>query len=162
MQRSLRASYRHVVRVSMVVIILLPAGCDNGLPETAPVRGMVEYDGKPLADAQYGGIVLTPQGGKIATGELQSDGAFVLSTYTEGGGDGAIVGPARLAVTAALDSPTATTTEKHQGVHWMIPRNFTSGDTSGLTCEVQPGVDNVFRIKLSSDGTGTVDVESAP
>jgi hypothetical protein len=59
-----------------------------------PVKGKVTYKGKPLA---RGTVKFEPDGaGRAATGEIQSDGTFVLTTYKQG--DGAVPGHHRVAV----------------------------------------------------------------
>lgn len=67
---------------------------------TAPVRGVVVFQGQPVT---AGTISLQPKEvagaaegrtGRPASGELQADGSFVLSTYQPG--DGAVVGKHRV------------------------------------------------------------------
>lgn len=132
------------------------AGCGESRPETARVSGTVEFDGELMTTAQYGSVVFTPTGGRLAKGRIESDGSFELSTFRSG--DGAITGIARVGVSATVDGPGSSPEEKYQGVRWLIPMKFGSGDTSGLTCEVQAGK-NVFKISLSSDGTGTIEAQ---
>jgi hypothetical protein len=100
---------------------------------------------------------LVPEGGKMAKGKIESDGSFRLSTF--GDEDGAIVGRASMAISATVEDPSAPEGEKYQGVRWIIPRKFGSGDTSELECEVKPGKENVFRIAISSDGSGVIKAE---
>jgi len=85
--------------VSVATGLLIFAGCgqkSGAEYKVAPVRGKVIYNGQPVTS---GGIRFRPievpgakEGslGKPATGEVKSDGTFVLSTY--GDGDGAVVG----------------------------------------------------------------------
>lgn len=128
-------------------------GCGSDLPATAPVRGTVLLDGEPLTRFDNAAVLLTPRGGRMASGVIDEDGAFELSTYEPG--DGAPVGPADVTVSATVDDPGATNVERGVGVRWVIPERFSSED-SGLECEVRPGEDNVFRIELQSDGTGEI------
>ena len=76
------------------------AGCgpDNGL-HLAKVRGKVTYKGEPIT---YGTIMFEPEQGPPAIGSINSDGTFVLST--ENSGDGAVVGPHRIAVIGLKES----------------------------------------------------------
>lgn len=123
----------------------------------APVSGVVHFDGEPLTEFDNAAVILTPQAGRLATGTIDpKDGTFTLSTYKPG--DGAMVGPARLAVSATVDDPSARV-EKHPGVRWVIPDDFSDRDRSGLTCEVVAGEDNHLLIQLHSDGTGTVETQ---
>src|SRR5262245_39545204 len=67
----------------------LIAGCRNAHElDTAPVTGNVLLNGKPLTS---GTVTFVPPKGRVANGEIRSDGSFELSTYRAG--DGAIVGP---------------------------------------------------------------------
>jgi hypothetical protein len=140
------------------VALLLSAGCGGNRPSTATVRGTVELDGRLLNGFDHGGVVFTPKGGRMAKGVIETDGSFQLSSF--GRGDGAIIGTAHVTVSATVDDPEAKTVDRGVGVRWIIPAKF-SGDDSGLQCEVLPGQENVYRIKLSSDGTGEIEVQGA-
>lgn len=131
-------------------------GCGSDRPDTATVRGVVELDGKPLSGFDNAGVLLTPKGGRMAKGVVQDDGSFELSTF--GSGDGAIVGPAHVTVSATVDEPGAVTVDRGIGVRWIIPERF-GGEDSGLSCDVAAGKENVFRIRLTSDGSGQVIAE---
>lgn len=140
------------------ILVALPwmavaLGCSDDLPTTAPVRGVVLLDGEPLSGFDNAAVLLTPQGGRMASGVIDQNGEFELSTY--GADDGATVGPAHLSVSATVDDPNASNEKHGVGVQWIIPEHF-SGEESGLKCEVLPGEENVFRIELQSDGEGEV------
>ena len=72
-----------------VMVALLAAcwGCGTSAGAKAsliPVKGKVTYKGKPLAQ---GRVTFESQDSrKRATGKLQADGTFVMSTYQEGDG----------------------------------------------------------------------------
>lgn len=77
----------------MLLSLVLP-GCGGSKFPVRPCKGKVLCDGKPLAS---GSVTFTPisddqkiETGKQASGTLNSEGVFVLSTY--GRFDGAIVG----------------------------------------------------------------------
>lgn len=130
------------------------AGCGDNSPELAPVRGIVEFDGKPIAGFQHAAVAFTPQGGRPAKGTVSSsDGSFELSTYSSG--DGARIGTHAVVVSATVDDPSATAEDKYPGVRSVIPEKFANRDTSGLACEVEPG-GNFVRIQIRSDGTGAI------
>ena len=73
------------------------AGCSSSGPPVAPVKGKVTYDNKPV---EGGSITLRPLSvgsgnskgllGKPASGVVQADGTFVLTTHKPS--DGAVVG----------------------------------------------------------------------
>ena len=128
--------------------LTLCSGCfgQKGL-ETAPVTGVVTYNGKPLP---YGSVSFRPQAGSPATGEIQSDGTFSLSTY--GNGDGAIVGTHQVSVTsteahAGNMAESATNTEMKVPKS-LIPKKYTSFSTSELTAEVVANGENEFTLEL--------------
>jgi len=87
------------LRVVRHAAIVLPAvlfsGCGDGRLSTAPVKGIVTCDGKPVTS---GSVSFSPvveggnaaSGARPASGAVQPDGSFVLSTYEAN--DGALVG----------------------------------------------------------------------
>jgi hypothetical protein len=86
-------------------ICLAVAGCGGGSNfKTAPVSGTVRCNGTLIT---AGLVVFTPipkpgtktqETGRSATGIIQADGTFILSTYKDG--DGAIIGRHRIQVMA--------------------------------------------------------------
>lgn len=90
-------------------------GCGSGGDfATAPAKGIVTCSGQPLTG---GTIYFSPIGtpgktgkdgaitGKPATGEIQSDGTFILTTYRDN--DGAVVGKHRVTYSPPVtDGPT--------------------------------------------------------
>lgn len=110
----------------VVALSLLPlcAGCGSSSASqgaaTLPVKGKVMFKGQPL---KKGTITFEPDGaGKNASGEIQPDGTFVMSTYTAG--DGAVVGNHRVAVARAGRS---------------VPLRFASVSASKIEVEVSEG-----------------------
>lgn len=103
-------------------------------------------NGKPLA---CGSVVFAPDMGRAATGAIQPDGSYVLSTY--GTADGAIVGKHRVAVVAREELPGSPLTGNRAG-RWLIPELYGESGKSGLRYDVQAGRTNVFDIQLSSNG----------
>jgi hypothetical protein len=137
--------------------LVLIAGCSSNSPEVAPVRGVVEFDGKPLSGFQYAAVAFTPEAGRPAKGTVSTEtGAFELTTYAAG--DGARIGRHAVAVSATVDDPKAQTEDKYPGVRFVIPEKFSKKDMSGLVYEVKPG-DNRIRIQIRSDGTGAIVAE---
>ncbi|MEW4564458.1 hypothetical protein AB1K70_18100 [Bremerella sp. JC770] len=69
--------------------LLVFTGCfgSNGYPTTAPVEGLLLYQGKPLSDAN---ISFIPAKGRPATATTNANGEFQLTTFVQG--DGAIPG----------------------------------------------------------------------
>src|SRR5215467_7696305 len=86
------------VRVPIVLFGALLVGlsaCSGG-PRTFPVKGTVMYNGKPVPK---GTVLFTPvTSGPTATGELNQDGTYRLTTYKPG--DGACIGEYRVVIMA--------------------------------------------------------------
>jgi hypothetical protein len=140
--------------VCLTSSFLLIAGCGRGLPEVAPVRGTVTFDGKPLPKFQNAAVVFTPSQGRTAKSVISpTDGSFELTTYDTG--DGARLGLHAVSVSATVEDRSVKYEKSYTGVRSVIPEKFTERDTSGMTFEVKPG-ENVVEIQLRSNGTGTV------
>jgi hypothetical protein len=132
------------VRLMALGVALMAVGC--GPPsyqlETAPVSGKVTLDGNPLPS---GYVVIPTAKGRMASGKLQSDGTFVLTTYDEG--DGAQVGTHPVIVNE-LPPDEFSPIPKEQRI--PIPARYGSAGTSGITIEVKPDEDNYLEITLTS------------
>ncbi|MFW5692608.1 MAG: hypothetical protein ACOCWL_00185 [Thermoguttaceae bacterium] len=75
----------------MFLGILAMCGCRSGRETTYPVSGVVRFEGQPLTDCR---IMFRPEQGPVASGRLDEEGRFQLSTY--GSGDGAVAGVHRV------------------------------------------------------------------
>ena len=129
------------------VILLLPValfGC--GRPahelETAPVRGRVTLDGRPLPS---GYVVVPTHRGRMASGQIEPDGTFILTTYDHG--DGAQLG-AHPVVVNEVPPDEFSAVPREQRVR--IPSRYASAGTSGLTVDVKPGQENFLDLKLTT------------
>jgi hypothetical protein len=87
-----------VPKLSVLALAVLAAslGCgaagQGALPSLIPVKGKITYKGQPLTT---GAVRFEPDGyGRMASGTLQSDGTYVLSTLKEA--DGAVAGTHRV------------------------------------------------------------------
>jgi hypothetical protein len=120
------------MRIIILKSIILPAlllvscwGCGSSsgaLPSLLPVKGKVNYKGQPLTK---GTIRFEPDGyGRMATGKVQPDGTFVLSTLQKD--DGVVAGLHRVSI-----SDTGPNSKKD-----LIPKKYADPDTSKLTAEV--------------------------
>ncbi len=91
-------------------------------PPLIPVKGKVSFKGQPLT---RGVIKFEPDGyGRCASGQLQSDGTFVLTTDKEG--DGVVAGHHQVSIAG-----TGSSSAKE-----LVPRKYTQRNTSKLTAEV--------------------------
>jgi hypothetical protein len=101
-------------------LLLTFAGCGSSTPTgaaTSPVKGKVTYKGQPLTK---GTVTFEPDGaGKEASGDIQPDGTFVLTTYKKD--DGAVIGNHRVMVTRTVKT---------------VPAKYSSLNTSKLEIEV--------------------------
>jgi hypothetical protein len=139
-------------------LFLVPAlgGCgdDQSKPKLGKVHGKVTLDGKPV---ERGHIVFTPSTGKggetgqTATGEINSDGTFDLTTFDTG--DGAILG--QHVVTVVVPEPGSENLGKPDAsgrINYVLPKNtapkkYEKVDTSPLRYTVKEG-SNDFPIEL--------------
>ena len=126
----------------MVALLLaVVSGCSDGNPKTYPVQGEVRFpDGKPLTKGTVEFELLDQEKPITATGEISSDGSFVLGTFELD--DGAIAGRHRAVVIA--DHQIGTGVERpgkvpSPGLH---PR-YRDFKTSGLEFTVEPGENKI-------------------
>ncbi len=138
-----------VLQASLLLLAVLTAGCGGETgPKLAETAGVVTYKGKPLADAN---VTFMPASGPAAYGSTDANGAYELSTT---GDKGAMVGPARVVITAfeMLDEEkpeeklTAADLKKMNTPR--IPPKFGNPETSGLTADIKPDVRNEFNFDL--------------
>lgn len=146
------------VRIPITLVaglgLLLPlGGCshDPNMPKLGKVHGTVTYKGKPL-DA--GHIVFTPATGKggdtgqNATGEINSDGTYELTTFDTG--DGAILGQHIVTVTVQkgeMPKPDEYGQIKYELPKNAVPEKFASAEKSPLRYTVREG-NNTINIEL--------------
>src|SRR5262249_17280259 len=83
------------------------AGCDNGRPKTAVVKGKVTFNGKPVPHGTVLFVPVVP--GTTATGAIAPDGSYSLTTFKKG--DGAVLGKHKVAILAMDDKPGALPTD---------------------------------------------------
>lgn len=113
-------------------------GCD-GRPKRVPIAGTVLIDGQPLKGGQ---IRIFPDTARSAQSMIDSEGHFELFTFETG--DGAVLGEHRVEIKSAENVPG--------GVKWLVPKKYTSFETSGITIKVdKPNKD--LRIELTWDGS---------
>ena len=151
----------HSLTVFSAILLLGLDGCGGGEIPVRPAKGKVVCNGKPITS---GSITFTPIGtdannsdtGKQASGALNSDGTFVLSTY--GRFDGAIVGKhlVQFSGSGADDSDESEIDEKSDseptsGKGKVIRRNNQKSDCvqkAEITVEVAARGENDFTIEL--------------
>lgn len=134
---------------SLGLVACLLIGCGGGDDfATAPVSGTVTMNGQPVTG---GTITFVPLGegeaevtGKPASGAIQKDGSFTLSTYEEG--DGAVIGKHR--VMYAPPPPVATAVPEGGHGAPSPPSPYAGAFPVKPQVEVTSG-ENQFDIKIS-------------
>ncbi len=114
------APFRVLTLPILALVLLGPTmGCGaNGagtMPSLVPVTGKVTFKGQPLTT---GTVRFEPDDyGRPATGKLQSDGTFVLTTLTDG--DGVVAGHHRVSIfgTDPKAKPAASPRSIRMGRH---------------------------------------------
>jgi len=129
--------------VSAVTLFL--AGCGVGQPRTAVVRGKVTYQGKPVPG---GTILFTPTSGPPATGGIQPDGSYTLTTFRKG--DGAVPGSHKVVIVAVDDTSNILPEARNPLPPPIIPAKYSSAATSDLKAEVQDK-ENTIDFNLEAD-----------
>lgn len=106
-----------------------------------PVRGHVQAkDGRR---ATFGMVELTAeQGGQVASGIIEEDGSFRLTTFRDG--DGAVAGRQRAIVVQVVNTEHIPL-EEHHHVLDVHPR-YARYETSGLVFTIEPGKANYLEI----------------
>jgi hypothetical protein len=140
-----------------IVPMLMLGGCggaDKDMPPLAKVTGKVMYKGKPVTN---GSVIFTPIAGKggetgqVATGQLEADGSFTLTTFNTG--DGAIIGQHNVTVESrgedinTLNQPRADGTIAYVLPKPTVPKKYLTPAKTPLKYTVTPE-GNHFEIEL--------------
>ena len=146
MYQTLSFSNRLLFFCTLFVVPTL-AGCSGNSDQlpTGEVHGTVSYKGKLLPT---GSVTFIPDGpGKAAAGEIQADGTYTLTTYSQD--DGATLGSHKVMIISEKDTSElpAESAEANMDLS-LIPEKYgMSPKTSGLTAEVKEG-DNEINFNL--------------
>lgn len=136
-----------VVATGFSCLLLILGGCDKG-PQVVPVTGTVFYNDEPLP---FGSIMFQPVRGQPATGQIEEDGTFTMSSFRKG--DGATVGRQKVRINcyssqSPVEKAKPVVGERSIGT-LLIPRDYTSFDTSDLTAEVLSDGNEPFEFRLT-------------
>lgn len=145
-----------LVLAVVAVLATSTTGCGKEKRQRGVVTGKVTYRGEPL---RFGTVIFEPEAGQFATGAIQPDGTFRMTTRGEG--DGAPVGkckvrfvcfanqdPAAKPPTSSDDGPPSETLPMGPP---LIPEKYLSCATSGITVEVEPGENEPLTFDLTDD-----------
>jgi hypothetical protein len=143
-------------RAAVALGLLIIAGCSGGNAlDTFPVRGEVTYNGQPLGE---GTVVYLPAepGGRQATGALQPDGTFSLTTRERD--DGAVKGAYKIVIYAYEPHPgEPQSREEREAIAqagglkrgFIIPEKYADAATSDLTDMVDEKHSGFKKIELT-------------
>jgi hypothetical protein len=131
-----------------VFAVLTGCGGAGDAPTTVPVKGVVTYQGKPVAKLS---VAFIPETGLLASGTTDAQGKFVLTTNKSG--DGAMVGTYKVAITfdsGEIPPMPGMEPPGYKPPESPIPGKYADASTSGLTQTVDkdPSKNN-FTIALT-------------
>jgi hypothetical protein len=134
---------------------VLFGGCGSRGPKPIPIRGEVLHKGASLKNVPQGlvrYIPKSPDSGRQASGRIQPDGTFVLTTFQQA--DGVMPGDYNIIVSAYSSEPPSrqeieASGGRISGPRLMIPEKYTDPQKSGLSDVVDPGHSGFKRIELS-------------
>ena len=149
----MNSTVRLMAGIFSVALLIGLAGCSGGQP-TAKVSGKVTHDGQGVT----GGLVTfapvasgsgAMSAGKGATGQVQADGTYVLST--EKPGDGAVIGRHKVTyLAAAAPAPAASGSEPGKHDETPAPSPLQGLIPKEPEVEVKAG-ENTINIELVRD-----------
>ena len=133
--------------MSTLVVLFWCVGCGDGRLKTYPVKGRVEFaDGSPV---KLGTIeCLSETHGVQATGTIQRDGTFDLTTYTKG--DGAVEGLHKCVIVQFIQVENVPNFKP--STLGVINKRHSSYATSGLTIQIEADVSKNSNVLLKVEG----------
>src|SRR5262245_59796599 len=123
MHKSRFFAMRTVLPALAMAILAAFCSCESR-SKRVPVAGQVLIDGQPLSG---GHIWIEPAADRAASGAIDEQGRFLMTTYDEN--DGCVLGTHKVTVTSTKQlSPTQT-------MH-LIPPKYRTSQTSELTVNI--------------------------
>ena len=123
--------------------LLLIVGCGRGTPLTMPVKGIVTFQGSPLAEAD---VAFTPKGGRPASGRTDAAGRFTLTTFRTN--DGALIGQHTVTVCKHVKKDPNATGAYFDYVQ-VTPEKFGRPNESPLRADVTASGPNEFTFDIT-------------
>jgi hypothetical protein len=143
--------------VVLLLSLALPCvgGCHSSGPKMVRIHGTVYYNGKPLTNVTQGIVRYLPKdtaaGEREATGRIQPDGSFAMTTFKSD--DGVVVGDYDITVsayaTAELSREQTESGQHAAGPKLLIPNRYRKPDTSGLKDTVDSGHSGSKKLELT-------------
>lgn len=130
-----------VLRSLCVCLALIACGCDSSA-KIIPVTGKIEFPGGEVPKGEFAIVRFEPvavggEGVRGASGDIQPDGTFELTTLDPG--DGAFPGEYKVALTVV---------KTYIGQEPLVDRKYTSAQTTPFSATVTPDGDNHFEFKV--------------
>lgn len=142
------------IAASLSAVALGLLGCSGGDADMTPIRGEVIYNGEPLKE---GTVIYTPQmprNGQQASGGIQEDGTFEMTTRQRG--DGVKHGAYNISIYAMEPHPGEPQSREEVEAAggkiergFLIPEKYADPRTSGLTDTVDGDHAGFKKIELS-------------
>jgi hypothetical protein len=147
-------STRCIFLASLSFALAALAGCGSDGRTLIPIRGEVLYKGAPLRDVPQGLVKYLPKSdaARQASGRIQPDGSFVLTTFQNA--DGVTAGEYHIVVTAYTTQQMSREQVEAAGgavagPRLLIPEKYTDPNTSPLTDTVDTDHSGFMRIELT-------------
>ena len=130
----------------LLAAMLALGGCGPAGLNVVPVAGSVTLDGKPVEDAAVAFVAV--DGGHLAHGVTDHQGRFALTTTNR---PGAVVGEHRVVITKQNTfDPTIHGGIGEMRVEWIVPKRYSTPDTSELRAAVPAGGTDTLQFDLVS------------
>ena len=128
---------------TLTCVAICGCGARSDQQPTAPVHGKISYKSKPVTT---GTITFVPsKSGPTATGEIQKDGTYKLTSYAPD--DGAVLGSHTVMIISMQDQANRLPEDRNPLPPPMIPMKYSNNERSGLTATVKAG-DNIINFDL--------------
>jgi hypothetical protein len=128
--------------IGLFTLVFFLPGCGSARLKTAPVRGTVTYLGKPVPN---GTVNFMHASGPTASGAIQRDGSYTLTTFRSG--DGAVPGSYTVVIVAIADMSGRLPEDRNPLPPPIVPDQYTSVATSPLRAEVKDQ-ENIIDFRL--------------
>jgi hypothetical protein len=125
----------------LLACIVVGAGCGSSAA-TAPVRGKVLLDGKPLSK---GTIRFESAGNRAATGKIVDGEIVEVTTYSSG--DGAPIAKHKIAVWATEEASNDPGKANYMAGKSLIDTSYNNPEHSGLEATIDSG-QNIIELRL--------------